>query len=307
MLGAPGGRPPPGPPRRRRSRQGGTRSPGGGSKRGRSPSARPEPWRPIAERPARRAFAEVRRQDAGPVRGLAPSRRITANACDHVVVAFADVFRDRAPGCRWRVGQLAGHLIGELLRRPVRLGEASRQPEEQARLERQHDGEHRDEANRDAPMQAAEPDRIRHRRTCTRTPTVRMVRIRRIFLQFPAKALDQRIDAPDGDVRILAPDPLDESVAAEDDAAIAGQHVEQLELVRRQLDLAVAEFAWRAPAQPEVPGLHGRRVLADERPAPPQQGARPAPPARGRRKVWSSNRRRRCRGRALCRLRPGAR
>ena len=125
---------------------------------------------------------------------------------------------------------------------------------------------------------------IRHRRTYQDHGQDEL-RVRRIFLQFPAKALDQGIDAPDGDVRILAPDPLDESVAAEDDATIAGQHVEQLELVRRQLDLAVAEscLAPRRLSQ-KVPGLHGRRVLADEQPAPRRQGRGPAPPARERRR-----------------------
>ena len=66
-----------------------------------------------------------------------------------------------------------------------------------------------------------------------------------------------------GDVRVFAPHALHERVAAEDDAAVAGQHVEQVELVRGQLDLAFVEP--RLPARrfdQQRTGLHGRRVLA---------------------------------------------
>ena len=76
-------------------------------------------------------------------------------------------------------------------------------------------------------------------------------------------ALHERVHAADRDVRVFAPDALHERVAAENDAAVAGQEVEQVELVRGQLDLAIVEP--RLPARrfdQQRPGLHGRRMFA---------------------------------------------
>ena len=77
-----------------------------------------------------------------------------------------------------------------------------------------------------------------------------------------AQPLDQRVDAALGDVRVAAPDPLHQRVAAEHDAAVAREHVEQVELVRGQLDVAIVE-----PRQPprridEQPGDGDRGVNA---------------------------------------------
>src|SRR3989337_2348978 len=55
-------------------------------------------------------------------------------------------------------------------------------------------------------------------------------------------AFDQRVDAADGDERVVFPDLAEQRFAAEHDAGIGEQHREQLELVRRELDLAVADF-----------------------------------------------------------------
>ena len=63
----------------------------------------------------------------------------------------------------------------------------------------------------------------------------------RIVFDLAAHALDERVDAALGDVRVAAPDPLHQRFAAEHDAAVAGEQVEQVELVRRELDLAVVE------------------------------------------------------------------
>src|SRR6185503_12826364 len=56
-----------------------------------------------------------------------------------------------------------------------------------------------------------------------------VARLRRVGLDLLAQPLDQRVDAALGDVRLAAPDALHQRVAAEDDAAVARQHVEQVE------------------------------------------------------------------------------
>src|SRR5262245_18667077 len=63
-------------------------------------------------------------------------------------------------------------------------------------------------------------------------------RLRRVGLDLPPHPLDERVHAALGDVRLVAPDAPHERVAAEHDAAIAREQVEQLEFVRGQLDLA---------------------------------------------------------------------
>ena len=125
-------------------------------------------------RRAPEALAESRRQHAGPVDGPAAVAHEHHEALGHVAVSLGDVslqIEGRILG--QRVGQLARHLIGELLRRAARgrQRKAAGQPEEQHALHEQQRGEHRDEAERDAPIQAAEPDGSRHRRTCSRIPT----------------------------------------------------------------------------------------------------------------------------------------
>src|SRR5258707_4742348 len=67
-----------------------------------------------------------------------------------------------------------------------------------------------------------------------------------VFDLFP-DALDQRVDAADGDERIVFPDLAEQRLAAEHNAGIGEQHVEQLELVRRELDMAVARLHRPAP------------------------------------------------------------
>ena len=125
-------------------------------------------------RRAPQALAESRRQHPWPVDGAAAVAHHHRKALGHVAVFRGDECRHvegRILG--ERLGQLARHLIDELLRRPARGGqrEAAGQPEEEHPLHEQQRGEHRDEAERDAPIEAAEPDGSRHRRTCSRIPT----------------------------------------------------------------------------------------------------------------------------------------
>ena len=73
------------------------------------------------------------------------------------------------------------------------------------------------------------------------------LRLRGIRFDLLAQALDQRVDAALGDVRVAAPHALDQRVAAEHDAAVAREHVEQVELVRGELDVAIVQA--REPAR----------------------------------------------------------
>src|SRR3954466_520755 len=66
-------------------------------------------------------------------------------------------------------------------------------------------------------------------------------RIGGIVLDLPAHAFDQRVDAALGDVRVVSPDLLHQRVAAEDDAAIGRQQIQEIEFMRGQLDLAVRQ------------------------------------------------------------------
>src|SRR3954468_18834685 len=66
-------------------------------------------------------------------------------------------------------------------------------------------------------------------------------RVRRVRLDLLAQPLHERVDAPLGDVRVGYPDALDERVTAEHDAAVAGEHVQQIELVGGELDVAAVQ------------------------------------------------------------------
>src|SRR6184192_2160382 len=78
-----------------------------------------------------------------------------------------------------------------------------------------------------------------------------VARLGRIGFDLLAQPLDQRVDASLGDVRVPAPHALDQRVAAEDDAAAARQHVEQVELVRGEIDVGAVD-AGEAPRRIDV-------------------------------------------------------
>src|SRR6266850_1232847 len=58
-----------------------------------------------------------------------------------------------------------------------------------------------------------------------------------VLLDLLPQPLDQRVDAAHGDERLILPDPAEQRFAAEDDAGPGEQHVEEVKLVRRQLDV----------------------------------------------------------------------
>ena len=107
----------------------------------------------------------------------------------------------------------------------------------------------------------------------------------------------------------------EQRLAAEDDAGVRGQQVQQAELLVGQLDVApVDPHAARRHVDLDAVDAHRRlagRVRA--RPAAPTPGAAGAaargraPPARARRTAWSGSRRPRSRGRPPCRSPRGAR
>ena len=83
--------------------------------------------------------------------------------------------------------------------------------------------------------------------------------LRRILFDLLPQPLDQRVDAADGDKRLILPHAAEERFAAEDDARARQQHVEQLELVRRQLDVRLAD-ADAAPRRVHLDVLVGDRT-----------------------------------------------
>ena len=68
--------------------------------------------------------------------------------------------------------ELRRHQLGEVLPHPLRLPllGLDGNPHERHRLRHQHHRQQDDEAETDAPVQAAIPAAIRHRRTCSRFP-----------------------------------------------------------------------------------------------------------------------------------------
>ena len=68
-----------------------------------------------------------------------------------------------------------------------------------------------------------------------------ILRLGRVALDLPAHALDERVDAALGDVGVVSPDAPHQRFAAEDDPLVAREQVQQLELVGRQIDFALAE------------------------------------------------------------------
>src|SRR3954451_24262498 len=81
-------------------------------------------------------------------------------------------------------------------------------------------------------------------------------RIGGIVLDLPAHAFDQRVDAALGDVRVVSPGLLHQRVAAEDDAAIGREQVQQIELMRRQFDLAILKAGVTARRIDRQPARH---------------------------------------------------
>src|ERR687888_1244112 len=65
--------------------------------------------------------------------------------------------------------------------------------------------------------------------------------LRGFVLELLAEALYERIDAAGRDVRVVAPHALHERLAAEHDPAIAREQIQQIELVRGEIDVAAVD------------------------------------------------------------------
>ena len=126
-----------------------------------------------------------------------------------------------------------------------------------------------------------------------------------VCLDAPAKSLHQRVHASQRDVSVVRPHAREQRLAAEDDARMRGQQVQQPELLRGEIDFVPAN-ADSAPSRVDLDAVHVNRPIrrrrSVRRPArPPQSGKHVggaaghgrAPPSRACRTAWRGNHRRR--------------
>src|SRR5262249_566940 len=77
------------------------------------------------------------------------------------------------------------------------------------------------------------------------------LRLRRILLDAAAQALHERVDAAHGDERVAAPDLGQQRLAAEDDAGVRGEEIEQTKFLIGELDVLPLD-AHAAPQRIDV-------------------------------------------------------
>src|SRR6188474_210285 len=67
------------------------------------------------------------------------------------------------------------------------------------------------------------------------------LRVRGVLLDAAAQSLDERIDAALGDEGVIGPDPRQQRFAAEDDAGMRGEHEQQAEFLRGEIDILAVD------------------------------------------------------------------